>query len=187
MEATTATEPSPTVGPIAAAVGTLLVGIVGLFAADSVDSWDAVVVATCLPFLAIATWIDLRELRIPNRLNATFAATVLTVVTIATIADGGFGALGRSVGAAFALFAVYLALHAISPGGFGGGDVKLGFGTGALLGWFSWSTLLQGALAAFVLNGVIAVVVLAATRGRLRELPFGPSIAIGALLAIVAV
>lgn len=187
MEATTATEPSPTVGPVAAAVGTLLVGLVGLFAAAAVNAWDAVVVATCLPFLAAATWVDLRELRIPNRLNALFAGTMLVVITIATVADGAPANLGRSVGAACALFVVFLALHAMSPAGFGGGDVKLGFGTGALLGWFSWSTLLQGALAAFVLNGLVAIVLLAATRGRLRELPFGPSIAIGALLAVAAV
>ena len=46
MEATTVTEPSPTVGPVAAAVGTLIVGLIGLFAADAVDSWDAAVVVT---------------------------------------------------------------------------------------------------------------------------------------------
>jgi len=77
VEATTATGPSPTVGPLVASIGMLVVAVAGIFAADSVDGWNAVVVATCLPFLAAATWVDLRELRIPNRLNALFAATVI--------------------------------------------------------------------------------------------------------------
>lgn len=184
MEAATAPERSATVGVLGAAFGTLLVALCGVIAAAGVDGWDVAVAATAVPFLAGATWVDLQELRIPNRLNAAFAAAVAIAVAVAAVADGSVGDVGRSLGAAVAVFAVFLVLHAVNPDGFGGGDVKLGFATGAVLGWMSWSTVLQGVLAAFLINGVAAVALLALSRGRLRELPFGPSIALGALLAI---
>lgn len=185
MEATTTTRSSPTVGPVAAAVVSVVVAALGVAAALSTEGWDTVVVVCVIPFLTGATWVDLRELRIPNRLNAAFAVTMAATTAVAGGVENSIGSTGRALGAAFAMFAVFLALHAVSPSGFGGGDVKLGFGTGAMLGWMSWTTLLQGALASFLVNGVAAVVVLALSRGRTRELPFGPSIAVGALVAVL--
>ena len=67
----------------------------------------------------------------------------------------------------------------------GFGDVKLAGLVGAMLGWLSWSALLVGAFAAFVLGGVVGIAVIASRRGNGKTpLPFGPFMLAGAALAL---
>ena len=49
---------------------------------------------------------------------------------------------------------------AINPAGLGLGDVKLGLVLGLHLGWLGWSQVLAGAVLGFVLQAVVAVVLL---------------------------
>jgi leader peptidase (prepilin peptidase)/N-methyltransferase len=88
---------------------------------------------------------------------------------------------------AAALFAVYLSLALVSPGGLGMGDVKLAALLGLYLGWLGWAAVVLGALAGFVVQALVALVLLAIRRIGLRgELPFGPAMLAGAALAIGA-
>jgi leader peptidase (prepilin peptidase)/N-methyltransferase len=65
------------------------------------------------------------------------------------------------------------------------GDVKLAGLLGLHLGWLGWGAVVVGAFAAFVVQAVVALVLLAARRIGLRgELPFGPAMLAGAALAI---
>lgn len=83
------------------------------------------------------------------------------------------------------LFAAYLVLAFISPAGLGLGDVKFSGAIGLLLGWYGWPYLIVGTVAAFVLNGLVALVALARV-GRKAEVPFGPTMIAGAVLALAA-
>ena len=59
-------------------------------------------------------------------------------------------------------------------------------GGGVFLGWFSWQHVVVGTLLAFVLNAVVVVVVLLSRRGgRDSDIPFGPWVVAGAVLAVV--
>ncbi|MEG7793094.1 prepilin peptidase, partial [Listeria monocytogenes] len=71
---------------------------------------------------------------------------------------------GRAVAAGAILLALYFILALINPSGMGLGDVKLSGVLGAFLGWFGWPALMAGTLAAFVINAVAAVALLAARR-----------------------
>lgn len=65
-------------------------------------------------------------------------------------------------------------------------DVKFAAVVGVFLGWFSWQHVVVGTLLAFVLNGVVVVVVLLSRRGgRDSDIPFGPWVVAGAVLAVV--
>ncbi|XSS45450.1 hypothetical protein ACQBAU_13310 [Propionibacteriaceae bacterium Y2011] len=67
--------------------------------------------------------------------------------------------------------------------GLGLGDVKLGALLGVTLGW---PAAVGGLLAAFVLNGVVIVIMVAARRtDPAGEVPFGPALVAGAALAVV--
>ncbi|HEY4604530.1 MAG TPA: prepilin peptidase, partial [Blastococcus sp.] len=56
---------------------------------------------------------------------------------------------------------------------------------GLYLGWLGWDVLLLGAAAGFVVQAVLALLLLATRRIGLRgELPFGPAMLAGAALAI---
>jgi leader peptidase (prepilin peptidase)/N-methyltransferase len=66
------------------------------------------------------------------------------------------------------------------------GDVKLAALLGLCLGWLGWGALVLGTLAAFVVQAVLALLLLATRRVGLRgELPFGPAMLAGAALAVV--
>ena len=78
-------------------------------------------------------------------------------------------------------FGVLLLIGILSKGGMGGGDIKLFFVIGLVLG--TLQTLLTLFLAA-VIGTVVGVIVLKQKgQGRKTPIPFGPSIAMAAIIA----
>jgi leader peptidase (prepilin peptidase) / N-methyltransferase len=139
--------------------------------------------------LAIAavllTVIDLRHRLLPDRIVLPTLVLGTALLATAALADGAWAALLRAVLGAAALFAVYLVLAVISPSGLGMGDVKLAAVLGLFLGWLGWGAVLVGAVAGFVVQAVVALVLMAL--GRVRrdsDLPFGPAMLLGAGLTI---
>ncbi|RZU66670.1 leader peptidase (prepilin peptidase)/N-methyltransferase [Microterricola gilva] len=130
--------------------------------------------------------VDVIEKRLPDAvvLPALVATTLLLAITAAVTGDWA-SLLGAVLGAA-ALFALYFLLALISPGGIGMGDVKLAALVGLVLGSVGWAAWLGGALAGFVVGGVVSLLALLMRRVSLRgSLPFGPSMLAGAYLAIL--
>jgi len=90
--------------------------------------------------------------------------------------------------AGLALFVGYLVLALVSPGGggLGLGDVKLAGVLGLLLGWLGWGPAIVSVLAAFVIGGVIALILLLVGRAsRSSHVAFGPSMILGAWVALM--
>src|SRR5690606_3532664 len=80
-----------------------------------------------------------------------------------------------------------LALLSLARGSLalGLGDVKLAALLGMGLGWFSWSTVLVGVYAGFIVGGVVGVVLLVTREvGRDGDLAYGPPMMVGALLGL---
>jgi leader peptidase (prepilin peptidase) / N-methyltransferase len=128
--------------------------------------------------------VDLAEFRLPDPL--VLAAAVVWVVGVASLAvwGGDWIPLGRSLASGAATFLAFLVLVLVAPTGLGFGDVKLAGVCGLVLGWFGWTPLLTGLAAAVVLNGLVAVVVLAVTRDRRADVAMGPSLVLGVVLGI---
>lgn len=140
------------------------------------------VVAGIAVLLAV---IDLQHRLLPNRvvLPALGIGAALLAVPAAVGAD--WPALGRAVAAAAVLFAVFLLLALLSPSGLGMGDVKLAAVLGLYLGWLGWGAVVVGAVAGFLIQALVAIVLLAARRiGRKGALPFGPALLAGAVVAV---
>jgi leader peptidase (prepilin peptidase) / N-methyltransferase len=69
----------------------------------------------------------------------------------------------------------------------GGGDVKLAPLLGFYLGWLGWGAVAVGAFAAFLLGGLVGVVLMATRLAKLKtRIPFGPYMLAGAFLAVFA-
>jgi leader peptidase (prepilin peptidase) / N-methyltransferase len=147
-----------------------------------------------LPGYLLFTWtllviavIDARTRRIPNRLTYPLTPALLVLLAAAAALNGqpgwGLRALLGGVVALAALFALAMA----SPGGMGMGDVKLAAFIGIGLGYLGWGHVLLGVFGGFLLGGVVALVLIASgVRGRRDHIPFGPYLAAGALLAVLA-
>ena len=130
--------------------------------------------------------VDLIERRLPDAvvLPALVVTVLLLAVAAAVTTDWGM-LLGALFGAA-ALFALYFLLALLSPSGIGMGDVKLAALVGLVLGSAGWGVWLVGALAGFVVGGVVSLVALLARRVTLSDaLPFGPSMLAGVYLSLL--
>ena len=147
--------------------------------------WPVIVAGAGLAALGLLlTVIDLRTHRLPDKLVGPGAVWLLVMLTIAAVVEGDLWALGRVVLAGVVSALGYLLLGLVRAGGLGLGDVKLAGVLGLWLGWFGWSAVLAGPVAAFLLGGVLACVLLLARRaGRNSEFAFGPWMIVGAALA----
>jgi leader peptidase (prepilin peptidase)/N-methyltransferase len=137
---------------------------------------------------AALAFVDLDVHRLPDLLVLPSYPIAFVLLLVPTVVTGQWGWLLRAVLAALVLFVVYLVLALVSPGGggLGFGDVKLAGVLGLLLGWLGWGPVLVSVLAAFIVGGVIAVLLLLSRRAsRSSHIAFGPSMILGAWMALM--
>jgi leader peptidase (prepilin peptidase)/N-methyltransferase len=126
------------------------------------------------------TLIDLDHRIIPNRLVATGA-----VAALALLAALDPGALPEHLIAAAAAGGFLLVAAVAYPAGMGMGDVKLA----GMLGLFLGRAVAPAMFAALVAGTLVGAVIIArvgAARGRKTGIPFGPYLALGALVGLLA-
>ncbi|MEX5301820.1 A24 family peptidase [Kocuria sabuli] len=149
-------------------------------------SWELPAYLFFAAVAVVLTVIDLRHHLLPNAVVGPALGIGLVLLIVASADEGTWGALLRAVLGALVLFVLYLVLALISPAGLGMGDVKLAAVLGLFLGYQGWGALFVGAVLASVIGAVVGLAVLASRRGGLRsDVPFGPSLLAGALLAVV--
>lgn len=162
--------------------------------AIAVANWGSWALLPCLvlvgPAIAIAV-IDLRTLIVPTRLVWPTFAVVLALSVVAVLVEGeprwllgGLVGIGVLSGPLFVLWW-------INPKGMGFGDVRLT----VLLGWtVGFAALAAGgplpsaalmALMVLVVGAVLGILHGVAMLGRQRQIPFGPSLVVASLLALV--
>jgi leader peptidase (prepilin peptidase) / N-methyltransferase len=136
---------------------------------------DALVASFVCAVLVAISAIDFEHHIIPNRIVVPAAALVLLANT--ALHPSPRWALG-ALGAAGFLFAAALAY----PAGMGMGDVKLALLMGAALGKTVSVALMVGMLAAMVPS--LVLMARHGSKARKMKIPFGPFLAIGAVVAL---
>jgi leader peptidase (prepilin peptidase)/N-methyltransferase len=149
-------------------------------------TWELPAYLALAAFLVVLTFIDVDTRTLPTPIVWTAGATGVGLLAAAAIAAGEpQRIISAAIGAALA-FVLLCALHILTPGGLGFGDVRLGAVLGWYLGWQSLSLVMTGLLAGFVVGAAIGVALMVAGRaGRRTEVPFGPALAIGAFLVLL--
>ncbi|MFF3101652.1 prepilin peptidase [Viridibacillus arvi] len=137
---------------------------------------ELIIALLFISLLIIITVSDIAYMLIPNKILLFFGA-LLVVGRIFIQSEPWW----NSIVGAFGGFLILLLVAILSKGGIGGGDIKLFFIIGLVLGIFS--TLLALFLAAVI--GLVTGVVLLIYRkqGRKTPIPFGPSIAVASIIA----
>jgi leader peptidase (prepilin peptidase)/N-methyltransferase len=160
----------------------------------AVTAWQLGASGTLLAYLALGAFlvplsiVDLATKTLPRRAVWAAGAVGVALLTTVAVASGEperilWGAIGAA--GAFLFLTV---LHIVARGGFGFGDVRLGAVLGWYLGWLGLSLVPASMFVAFVLSAIVGVVLMIAGRaGRRTEVPFGPFLAAGALLAVLLV
>jgi leader peptidase (prepilin peptidase) / N-methyltransferase len=167
---------SPRYPLVEAATGALYAAVV----ATQDDTLSLVLGLLLVTALVPITLIDLDHRLIPNRITGPAAlAGLIAIVAI----DTGF--LGEALIAAAAAGGFFLVAAILNPRGMGMGDVKLA----GLLGLYLGRAVAPAILIALVTGVAVGIAVIArkgAAEGRKTAVPFGPFLALGALVALFA-
>jgi len=154
----------------------LFAAVVAVKGADA-DAWPALALVVALVPI---TFIDLDHRIIPNRI--TLPAAVAAPLLVA-LADSGSLAEHLIAGAAAGGF-LLLALLAY-PSGMGMGDVKLA----AVLGLYLGRSVAPAMLVALLAGTLVGAAIIArkgAREGRKTAVPFGPFLALGGVVGLLA-
>lgn len=160
---------------------------------EAAGSWGAlaaVLMATAYLWLAASsialTAIDFETHRLPNAIVLPGYAVAALGLGAPALLAGDIERLGIAAAGSGILFGAYALMWLAWPGGMGMGDVKLAGVLGAFLGFSSWAALAVGAFGAFVLGGLISILLLVTKRvSRKGGIPFGPWMIAGAWVGLV--
>lgn len=169
-------------------LGTGVLFMVVTWRLDRVGGLPAVPAYLFLGAVGVAlTLIDASCHRLPDSIVLPSYPVFLLLLAGASWTDGDWPALLRAGAGGIVLLAVYAVVWFVRPGGMGFGDVKLAGLLGIGLGYLSWSALVVGGFAAFVLGGVVGAGLLLMTRrGRKAAIAFGPFMVAGVWVAFLA-
>lgn len=133
--------------------------------------------------LLIVSCIDIVHMIIPDAITLPGMVVGMVSSLWLTSVGGGNAVLGVLLGGGLFLLMAVLSVVILKREGMGGGDIKLIAMIGAFLGWHAvLVTIFLGAVCG-ALVGI--VLMLLRRKGRKESLPFGPFLALGALLAMV--
>jgi len=136
--------------------------------------------------LVALTAIDLRTKRLPREITYTTIVIGAPLLTIAAFVVDEPRRIATALLGAVIATAVMLVLYLISRGGLGDGDVRLSPLLGLYLGWSNPGLALVGLFYGFIIGSIVGVVLMITGRaGRRTALPFGPFLAVGALVAVL--
>lgn len=168
-------------------VAPLLAGLVVVLALTIGDTagWAALPAYLLFAWLAVClVWIDVDVHRLPVGLTRPALPALAVLLVPPTAATGEWERLLVAGLCAVGLTGLYVVFAFLPGGGFGGGDIQLAPAIGLLLGWLSVGHVAVGTMAAFVVGGLTALVLLVTRRaGRSSDMAFGPAMCAGALVA----
>ncbi len=137
--------------------------------------------------LLLITVVDYRHYLIPNRVLYPTLFACMGLLAIAAVLEGEperfVSALIGMAGAWFFFFVIWFAY----PAGMGFGDVRLCALIGLMAGWLALGNVALSLLLGLLIGAFSGVVLMALRlRGRKDAIPFGPFLAVGATLSILA-
>ena len=131
--------------------------------------------------LIIISFIDLKERIIPDVLSLPFIAIGFLLSFFLKTISPIDSLLGILAGGGSLLIIAIAGTYLFKKEAMGGGDIKLAAMIGAFLGW---QLTLLSLFLGFFLGSIIGVIVLIINKGKSDIVPFGPFIALGAMLSI---
>ena len=136
---------------------------------------ELVVALLFISLLVIINVSDIAYMLIPDKILLFFLPLFIVGRVFSPLSPWWDSIVGALVG-----FGILYLIAVVSKGGMGGGDIKLFFLLGIVLG--TWNSLLTLFLASFIGMFVGIIVLKKRGQGRKTPVPFGPSIAVAAVI-----
>jgi leader peptidase (prepilin peptidase) / N-methyltransferase len=172
--------------PIRTAVVAVVTG--ALFGAAAVHFGRDLVLAPYCVFLALLVEVSVTDLThrlVPRRLIYGALALIVPLLVATSAVDHTWHSLTGSLIAGAVAFVLFFAVWWFIPRGMGFGDVRLAGAIGFTTGWLSLLHAYVAFLAGFLVGMVFGLVLVAvSSAGRKTRIPFAPSLAVGAVIAV---
>jgi leader peptidase (prepilin peptidase)/N-methyltransferase len=165
------------------AVATLVIG--GLVGLALGWSWALLVWLPLVPVATALAIIDWRTRLLPTWLIARTYVGVVVLALVATAFTQDWHDLVRAAIGWAATGLLYFVLWYVYPRGLGYGDVRLSGVIGLALGYVGTAELVVGVYAGFLLGGVGGGLLTLLRIVHRKNVPFGPSMLLGALLGLL--
>jgi leader peptidase (prepilin peptidase)/N-methyltransferase len=147
-------------------------------------AWQLVAFLPFLWVLVTLSLIDLEHKILPNKIVYPSIIAGIPLLAIAASLGPGADPWLRGIAGMAAGAGGFLIVALISPAGMGMGDVKLAGLIGLFLGYLGWGRLLVAFFASFAAGAVVGIALMVAGKaGRKTAIPFGPFMALGAILS----
>lgn len=149
---------------------------------------DPALAAYCVLFagLVAVSVADIRVGLVPRKLLYPTLVLMVVALVAASAVSGEYHRLLQAAVGGVGAFVVFFIIWFISPRSMGMGDVRLAGVIGVGLGWIGYRQLYLGFLVAFIVGVVIGVAkMLVQGGGRKTSLPFGPALAVGAVVGVL--
>lgn len=166
---------------VTAIIGAILGALVGYFFGLSVET---IIYFIFFGVLTIIAFIDMDTMEIPPSLNLIILGLgiISLILNLIGVQKSDISIIDRLIGAV-CVSGFLLIVTILVKGAFGGGDIKLMAAAGVLLGW---KGVLTGFLIGLFIGAAIGIVLIARRKkGGKEHMPFGPSLCIGLVLAVL--
>lgn len=131
-------------------------------------------------------YVDACVRLLPNAVILPSYPIVIALLAIGAVISRDWRSFGWALACGAGLWLLFAITAFIYPAGVGFGDVKLVGLLGLGLGWFGLTYALVGVVLAFVLGGLVSLVLVVSRRAsRKSHMPFGPFLVIGYLGALL--
>lgn len=147
---------------------------------------DLAVETVLVAGLVACSFIDAEHMLLPRKVVYPLWLGVAVAIVAGAAASGDWRRAGVAAACGAIEGAVLFAIHAISPGSLGFGDVRFGPAIAAALGWLGWRYAFLGFLAANLVGAVVGLALMALGRAsRKTPIPYGVFLSVGAVAAMV--
>lgn len=145
-----------------------------------------VAVAALFWVLVVLTVIDFEHKLLPNRIVYPSFIAAWVLLAVAALVNSEGDRLADAAIGALVFGGFFFVIAFIYPAGMGGGDIKLGSLLGTFLGYVGGlSVVLVGMFLSFLLGAIASVALIAIKGGgRKTQVPFGPFLALGTVIAL---
>lgn len=127
---------------------------------------------------------DTKWMIIPNRVIYPLIVLGIVYVLLSTIANGSFDPIIQALYGVIIASGLFYGLFQLSGGKWiGGGDVKLGFAIGLIIGGATQAVLVL--FIASLLGCFVSIPLLISGQGRKKKVPFGPFLIIATLVVML--